>query len=263
VAPGGKTVQIAHTGEPAFRPANLPPSLTLLRTATRRAASMDYSICPRCGQKALHVATRCPRCGLPFETQFVGAASASKPKRIPIGLVIGGGVAVVLFAAGIWLKAPVTPPARLPVTAVQPVVAPQLPPAPAEQAAGTGTDTVSTLPSHPVDTPREAPPPVVDTVRPPAPAPAAPAAEPVKSAAPTSAAMPIDTAGGKRFYASTWINVRSDRSNTAPVLRILKPGEVVRVDVLERGWYRVAGDTTSPGYVDRRFLSDSSPTSPP
>jgi hypothetical protein len=220
---------------------------------------MDYSICPRCGQKALSVATRCPRCGLPFETQFIGrAASGSKTRKIPPVLLVGGAMVLVLFASAIWLKPGVAPPGRPAVTAIAPAPIPGRVPAaappteslpvPPAQALGRAADSIQGLPSHPIETPSKALPPVTDSAVP---------------AAPVAVAAAVDSPATQRMYATTWINVRSDRSNAAPVLRILKPGELVRVDLPGRGWYRVASDSQPQGFVDRRYLSDSPPTTPP
>jgi hypothetical protein len=81
--------------------------------------------------------------------------------------------------------------------------------------------------------------------------------------APIPAAEPAGTAAGERRYANTWANIRADRRNTAPVLRILHPGEAVLVDSLAQGWYRVVTDPQALGYVDRRFLDATPPAATP
>ena len=55
------------------------------------------------------------------------------------------------------------------------------------------------------------------------------------------------------------MNVRAQRSNTAAVIRVLRPGEMVLVDLPEKGWYRVVTDTQTIGYVDRRLLDTLPP----
>jgi hypothetical protein len=72
--------------------------------------------------------------------------------------------------------------------------------------------------------------------------------------APTPAAAPPADESLERHYASTWVNVRAGRSGSAPVVRILKPGEAVRVDSLRQGWYRVVADGQALGYVDRNLV---------
>lgn len=67
---------------------------------------------------------------------------------------------------------------------------------------------------------------------------------------------------GPNAYATTWMNVRADRNNTATVIRILHPGEEVLVDLLEQGWYRVVTDGQATGHVDRRLLDTSPPPAP-
>ncbi len=63
----------------------------------------------------------------------------------------------------------------------------------------------------------------------------------------------------QRRYANTWMNVRADRSNTAPVVRVLRPGEEVQVDLLKQGWYRVVSDSQALGYADQRYLDTMPP----
>jgi uncharacterized protein YgiM (DUF1202 family) len=90
----------------------------------------------------------------------------------------------------------------------------------------------------------------------------APAADSTGSAAPIPSAEAIGTVAPQRRYASTWTNVRARRSNTAPVVRILRPGEVVLVDSLEEGWYQVVIDRQALGYVDQRYLATAPPPTP-
>jgi len=71
----------------------------------------------------------------------------------------------------------------------------------------------------------------------------------------------VGSTGAISRYASTWVNIRAGRSPRAPVLRILRPGDLVQVDSLQEGWYRVVSQQRPLGYVDRRFLS-SSPRQP-
>jgi uncharacterized protein YgiM (DUF1202 family) len=70
-------------------------------------------------------------------------------------------------------------------------------------------------------------------------------------------------ARAKRLYSSTWLNLRAERRNSSPVLRILHPGEPVRVDSLSQGWYRVVSDGNQPGWVDRRLLDSLPPPAQP
>lgn len=63
-------------------------------------------------------------------------------------------------------------------------------------------------------------------------------------------------------YAQQWVKLRAEPTNTAAVLRVLQPGEVVRVDSLQDGWYRVAIDSQAVGYVDRQYLDTVPPRSP-
>ena len=60
--------------------------------------------------------------------------------------------------------------------------------------------------------------------------------------------------------ARTWVNVRGARGRAAPSVRVLNPGDVVQVDSLSRGWYRVLIDGRAAGYVHRSNLD---PVPPP
>ena len=72
---------------------------------------------------------------------------------------------------------------------------------------------------------------------------------------PASVANPLATR-----VARTWVNVRGGRGRATPAVRVLNPGDVVQVDSLNRGWYRVLIDGRAAGYVHRSNLD---PVSPP
>lgn len=61
-----------------------------------------------------------------------------------------------------------------------------------------------------------------------------------------------------RRIARTWVNIRGGRSRATPAVRILNPGEVVQVDSLSRGWYRVLIDGRVVGYVHQSKLDPAS-----
>ena len=56
---------------------------------------MAYVNCPKCNQKALSVATRCPRCGEAFEAGFF-APPPPTPRRVPRIVLLAAGVIGVL-----------------------------------------------------------------------------------------------------------------------------------------------------------------------
>ncbi|HUF35085.1 MAG TPA: SH3 domain-containing protein [Gemmatimonadales bacterium] len=181
--------------------------------------------CPRCGHRALSVATRCPRCGEPFPAELIHPPKL-RPDRpwLAPALAIGGGI-VALAVLGSLLEdgggsgsAVVTPP-----TAVAPDSAP---------AVRGARDPDSTT----------------DGARLAAPAPA-----------PAPAATPV----ARRRYATTGVNVRESRRAGAREVRVLDPGEPVLVDSLVGGWYRVVEDGRTLGYAHRRFLGVAPPASSP
>jgi hypothetical protein len=181
---------------------------------------MSNHVCPNCGQKVLPVATRCPRCGLPIESQFIlYRAPAPKAGRVRLALfIIGAAVVVESTPPG-----PVVPPVDSQRTATDSAL-----PAPVTAAPAPAESLTRTLDSTPAAVP------------------AAAATMPPAEAVPPK--------GTVRRYAATWINVRSGRGNSATVIRILRPGDPVLVDSLVRGWYRVIASGEAVGYLDRRFL---------
>lgn len=213
---------------------------------------MSYTVCPNCGQNALSVATRCPRCGVAFESQFIQHAPR-RPRRVPVGLLLAGAVLTILAGNALWQRFGVaprtTPIVRKPAPA--PVAAPQR--RPVRESLAQAPETVRAAPP-------EAPRVSVTQVAPP---PVSHAPNPNAAAVPVATAAPSPAHGAKTLYSSTWLNLRADRRSTAPVLRILRPGEVVRVDSLAQGWYRVVSVAEQPGWVDRRLLDTLPPPSQP
>lgn len=221
---------------------------------------MAYTVCPNCGQNALPVATRCPKCGVAFESQFIRHAPP-QPRRAPVGLILAGAVLTILAGNALWLKFGAAPAAapfvRKPVPAPAPAPSPALAEAkPAAESLAVHRDTAASAPAPAPrpSIPPAAPPRVAQRPAPSTPAPA------VATTVPLATVAAVATGGpAKRLYSSTWLNLRADRRNSAPVLRVLKPGEVVRVDSLSQGWYRVVSDADQPGWVDRRLLDTLPP----
>lgn len=209
----------------------------------------DY-ICPSCGQKALAVATRCPRCGLAIETQFIQAQAAT-PKRGRRKLIIIVAVALVVIFGASRLQPPPRPAPVVPLpaavvvdsAAMHPVAAASDTghPAPDSGMTTPGTPAAADSVPHPTESSAPSVPPAVT-----------PESAPPVAAVPAPA--PALPRGAVRRYAGTWINVRSGRDNHAPVIRILHPGDMVVVDSLVRGWYRVIARGEAVGYLDRRLL---------
>ena len=200
----------------------------------------DY-ICPSCGQKALQVATRCPRCGLAIETQFMQhQASAPKRGRLRLVIVVAAAVVVIVLASRFEQPrpSPSGPQVRLPAAVVVDSATERTPSA--------VTDSVSVA----IDSTPAVPQPAVPAESSKGPGDSTSPTVPSPALAPDSVMPP----GAVRRYAGTWINVRSGRNNRAPVIRILHPGDPVVVDSLVRGWYRVIARGEAVGYLDRRLL---------
>ena len=201
---------------------------------------MSYRVCTNCGQKALAIATRCPRCNSAFAEQTPPEVPAPPPRRFPIVPVVAG-LAVVIVAGLAIRQLTVRGRALEPPSVVASEAAQAPPPAVAADSAAAPPTLITDTAAQVV---------LTKTAEPSAPPPTARQSEPKSPSRSTS----TSAAAGEFRYASTWVNVRSDRKSSAPVVRILLPGEVVRVDSLKVGWYRVVSDGQAAGYVDRRLL---------
>jgi SH3 domain-containing protein len=210
------------------------------RTTTARwSVPMTYVNCPNCGQKALGVATRCPQCGLPFESQFSqNLRSTPQPRRNLLGFLIAGAVIAALVIQEVWRRLPPAPSTPLPAMVVDT--------APLQQPKSQATPQPRPEPQPPAQ--KESPPPT--PVR-------TPTVTPAPSSAP--AVVPAEAPATKRRYANTWVNVRSGPSNSAAVVQILRPGDMVLVDTLAQGWCRVVAAQRILGYVDSHFLATAPP----
>ena len=82
-------------------------------------------------------------------------------------------------------------------------------------------------------------------------------------AEPIGTREPADSGAAERRFARTWVNVHARRSASAPVVRIVNPGELVMVDLFQQGWYRVVEDGQAVGYMDGHYLDRSPPAGPP
>ena len=215
---------------------------------------MAYVNCPKCNQKALSVATRCPRCGEAFEAGFF-APPPPAPRHVPrIVLLAAGAIGVLAVLNLVPWKARLGPAPASEGMTPPPTVATRQPevrraPDTASRAPAAATVREPALKQESVAQ-RVA---VVDSK----PAPVAPPRPAVAEPRPKPEPEP-ETSAAEARYASTWVNVRSSRSRNAPVTRVLNPGESVAVDQPDQGWLRVRRAGEVVGYVDARFL-DSTP----
>jgi Bacterial SH3 domain len=184
-----------------------------------------YIECPQCGKRALAVATRCPHCGFHFPPRPLNRPSDA-PSLGPTGtaLAVGGAVLAIILVAVLIHRGPAG-------SVGVPAAVPQADAAPAARAATPG--------------PAPAPATVVDSVASP------------PATAPVPARPPTEPSG--RRYAQTWVNVRGERTRSAPPVAMLNPGDAVMVDSLVRGWYRVLVDGRALGYVHRSTLDVTRP----
>ncbi len=235
--------------------------------------AMAYINCPQCGKSALSVASRCPQCGFGFTQHRLRHGHRHRPAGNKIPLWVGGGlvILVVVFLVGEGGTGGVT----------VPPVAGGLGEDPAEvvvqtDTGGVGQGVVDGALAQPAG---EVPPDAasastmadspsrlvtVPPIRATAPAEYRPRPEPVVvTIVPPAAQAPAAEFPEEPRWARTWVNVRAGRSGSSEAVRILDPGELVGVDSLGRGWYRVLVDGVPVGFVDRSFLAPAPPDSLP
>ena len=206
---------------------------------------MSYVECPKCGQRALSVATQCPHCGLDFLTQPAKriVAEPEAPRLRPLLLMAAGAlVTLVLVVVAVVVlvrhlggskQASMAPPPTLSGDST-----PSAPARPSsEKAPAARPDSAKSLPAQ-------------KTLPPVAPAP--------------SPAPPPSAATGSQLlrYTTDFVNVRRRRDPKAPVVRVLKRGQAVQADSLKQQWYRVLIDGRPVGYVYRGYLSSTPPVRP-
>jgi ribosomal protein L40E len=214
---------------------------------------MSYLTCTNCGQKAPGEATKCRHCGRPFGRPPQRAeGTGSRRRSISVAVLLAGAALIILAAHELWPRLTVAPsaaPLETTTVSTRTVSTPPQPPAPApapRQSGAAPVESIRAVPPSPSRLPGESRLPVGDTAGP---------------VAPTAPPEPVSIDAAHQRFAQVWANVRAERSNTAPVLRVLHPGEVVAVDSLQQGWYRVVTDQAV-GYVDQHYLDTLPPSRP-
>ncbi len=168
---------------------------------------------PRCGQKALSIATRCPHCGDPFGTRH-NYETRWRLRDTPAVLAI---VALLLVYLGV--DAVRRSPAPLEAGFSPPPTTARTPRRSSPSRAHRRRASRVRRPTSRV--PRSA----SRIQRPPIPTVSTPAA-----------------ALQERRFTTIWANVREARRPKAPVVTVLEPGEPVLVDSLSEEWYRVVAN---------------------
>ena len=210
----------------------------------------SYVECPDCGKRALSVATRCPHCGFHFPPRPIVRPSPQPSFGASRGLVAVGGALLTLIIVALVVRHGRNGAER---TAAAPSPPADSMPAPASPAAARppakrSTPTKGSMPAKAAD--RGVAARGADSV---------PAVDGAAASAPDSPAVPPPADPGIRRYAQTWVNVRGERTRSAPTVGMLNPGDAVTVDSLVRGWYRVSVDGRTLGYVHRSTLDVSRP----
>lgn len=220
----------------------------------------SFLTCTNCLQKSPDSATKCKHCGRAFgRAPERPGDSGSRGTSISIaGIVVL--TALVIFAAfRFWpsfgATAAAVPPESTSVAAPRETTAvaagapaPATTPKPPAAAPADTTRAVAPASSQP---PAATRPQARDTTTPPA-----DTARPEPSQA---AAEPISIDPAHQRIAQVYANMRAEPNNTATILRVLTPGEVVSIDSLAQGWYRVVIDSVSVGYVGQQYLDTLPP----
>jgi rRNA maturation protein Nop10 len=224
---------------------------------------MSYVECPKCGQRALSVATQCPHCGLDFTAEHPKHPVVEEEvPRLRRRLQVAGVLLVVVFVlVGIALalyqsgsQEGLTPPPATPVDS-----APSKPSQPATEKSDKLADTARPVtPAPSTDTARAAPP-APSVAKPPAAEPSLSRVDTTRPAPPAPSTAPPPGNELLQRWARMWVNVRKARRPDAAIVRVLKPGEPVLVDSLRAQWYRVLIDGRPVGYVYRGYVSATPP----
>lgn len=239
--------------------------------------------CPECGQRALDVASACPKCGHvliqnPLETHDWGSLRACgrcgkhierdatlcpycghhvRAARLAWRIGLGTAAAVVAVAAGIglWRSGVIASlretarPARPPAAAPQPPAPAPVPAVPVGDSVPPDTTRVASMAAAPdpanTDSGGQAPAVAVQPpVRPPVP--------PVQNAAP----QPRDLV---TRWTLEWANVRAARSVEATVVQVLPPGRALEVREMRQGWWAVYAEGAVVGYIANSVLTNTPP----
>ena len=200
---------------------------------------MSYTLCPRCGRKALSIATQCPHCGDPFEIRHSYEGSGSRPRKTPVALVLVA-LGVIYLGVGGLRRGPDAPDGASPPLTMD--ADPTPPPLPEPQSPSP-PELLSPSPSEPLSPSPSEPNPATEQT-------SADAERPVT-------ADEVDPQ--ERRYTTIWANVREARRPMAAVVTVLQPGESVLVDSLSKEWYRVVADGQKLGYVYRELVDTAPP----
>lgn len=200
--------------------------------------------CPQCGQTVLSVASVCPRCSFlltqkRFQQNQDGALTACRR----CGSKVWSGTTECPQCG---LKRPGRHPALIWAAAAGTVAAIAL----------------LTVGVQAVTTDRSADPVAVATeaaAQPTLPLPP-PVAPVIRAAAPARASVAAPATGAFAIrWASTWANVREQPARDAAVVRILTPGEEVRVGQRQEGWRPVILEGRQIGFVANSLLANEPP----
>lgn len=209
----------------------------------QRIESMSHLTCTNCGQRSPDSATRCRHCGRAFGRPPQGPEDSGSRRIFSAAVFVAGAALIILAAYKLWPRFRGAPSAAPPETTT--VAAPAPPSPTSKESRAAPVESVRAVAPSPSRPPVESRPPVADTARP-VPPPPAPS-------------VPVSIDPARQRYAQVWANLRAERSASATVIRVLHPGEVVGVDSLQEGWYRVVTDS-GVGYVDQQYLDTLPPS---
>ncbi len=213
----------------------------LMQNPVAQGGDDEFVECRRCNKFIPQSAERCSFCGYPrlLRRRLRWIAGGTVATAALVAGVIGTGR---LLEGGATSIAEQSEPASIPLDTQLPDTQPQrnLPPRP---------PTAAAIVVEPPARDSVDPGPVrfaADTLRP-------DSAAPIPQAAPPRPAVTTSTVNR---WARTWANVREGPGTAYAVVRVLEPGERIRVADLTRGFWAVYDDGTFEGYVANSVLSD-------
>ena len=244
---------------------------------------MYYRRCESCGAKALATATRCPRCEVAFElydehgkrhrlvpcrtckvVQPAGAASCrwcgddhARRTAVPYKTLGLAGSALAAAALLVITRGTIVPIVQSSFTSISAGAADVFassdigtPPALSAKDIGAESDTPVSRDVATAKVPAVSQSPSTRVMAGvPATASADAPAQDIEDAVSTDIRW-------EEVKATTWVNVRADRSRDASILAVLNPDDVVRLGARESGWRQVHVDGAT-GWVDGRHFTPS------
>ena len=213
---------------------------------------MSHLTCTNCLQKSPAEARRCKNCGREFGRAPERPGDRRSKRNLIPSVVLLAMTGLILVGAWQWWPVLRGAPSAVPADSVPVPVSAGMAPAP--EPASAAAESSRTAPAAVKKPPKDSTPRLADSAR--------AVKDTAGPVAPPAAPKPALIDPAHQRYAQDYVKLRSEPSSGSAVLRVLQRGEIVTVDSLQDGWYRVVVDSTSVGFVDRQYLDTLPPGNP-